>query len=149
PGGVPISLPSSVAPPGADRTTLKLIRVVVLGSTVYRPEEFVPLYADLIGKVITLQAAYDIAARITAKYGADGYVLSRAIIPPQELAPAGATMRIQVVEGFVDRVLWPKELAKYRDFFTYYANRITAERPSNIKTIERYLLLAGDLPGLK
>ena len=27
--------------------------------------------------------------------------------------------------------------------------RITAERPVNIRTIERYLLLAGDLPGLK
>ena len=26
--------------------------------------------------------------------------------------------------------------------------RITAERPANIKTIEHYLLLAGDLPGV-
>ena len=26
---------------------------------------------------------------------------------------------------------------------------ITADRPSNIRTLERYLLLAGDLPGLK
>jgi len=149
PGGVAIALPSSVAPPGADRTALKLLRVVVLGSTVYRPEEFVPLYADLVGKVITLQAAYDIAARITAKYGADGYVLSRAIIPPQELSPNGASLRIQIVEGFVDQVIWPAAVSKYRDFFSYYTKQITAERPSNIKTIERYLLLAGDLPGLK
>ena len=149
PGGVAISLPSSVAPPGADRTTLKLHRVVVLGGTVYRPEQFVPLYADLIGKVITLQAAYDIGARITAKYGADGYVLTRAIIPPQELHPEGASLRIQIVEGYVDQVVWPPETAKYRDFFSYYTKQITAERPTNIKTIERYLLLAGDLPGLK
>jgi hemolysin activation/secretion protein len=120
----------------------------VLGSTVYRPEQFVPLYADLVGKVITLQAAYDIGARITAKYGADGYVLSRAIIPPQELSPNGATLRIQIVEGFVDQVIWPAEVSKYRDFFSYYTKQITSERPSNIKTIERYLLLAGDLPGL-
>ena len=35
------------------------------------------------------------------------------------------------------------------DFFSYYALRITSERPANIRTIERYLLLAGDLPGLK
>ena len=38
---------------------------------------------------------------------------------------------------------------RYRDFFSYYASRITSERPVNIRTIERYLLLAGDLPGLK
>ena len=33
-------------------------------------------------------AVYDIARRITAKYGGDGYVLSRAIVPPQNLGRA-------------------------------------------------------------
>ena len=37
---------------------------------------------------------------------------------------------------------------KYRDFFTHYTAMITAQRPVNVRTIERYLLLAGDLPGL-
>ena len=40
-----------------------------------------------------------------------------------------------------------RSLSKYRDFFSYYAAKITAERPINVKTLERYLLLAGDLPG--
>ena len=44
---------------------------------------------------------------------------------------------------------WPKELSRFRDFFSYYTARITAERPANIHTIERYLLLAGELPGFK
>src|SRR5262249_35241851 len=87
------------------------------------------VYAALIGKTVTLQAVYDVAQRITAKYGGDGYVLSRAIVPVQELDPNGAVVNIQVVEG--------------------YAARVKAERPGNIRTIERYLLLAGDLPGLK
>src|SRR5262249_4056658 len=119
PGGSMISLPSSVAPAGADRTTLRLVRIVVVGSTVYRPGAFAPSYPALPGRVVTLQAVYAIAAPIPAKYGAAGYVLSRATTPPQELAPGGATIRIQVVEGFVDKVLWPPELSKYRDFFTY------------------------------
>ena len=38
---------------------------------------------------------------------------------------------------------------RYRDFFTDYARKITADRPTNIRTLERYLLLANDLPGLK
>ena len=58
-------------------------------------------------------------------------------------------VRIQVLEGYVEAVEWPAQLSSYRDFFSYYASRITAERPVNIRTIERYLLLAGDLPGLK
>ena len=109
-----------------------------------------PLYADMLGREISLAAVYDLARRITAKYGAAGYVLSRAIVPPQNLGPRGAVVRIQVVEGYVDQVIWPMEkLARYRDFFTDYTARIVADRPANIRTLERYLLLANDLPGLK
>jgi hemolysin activation/secretion protein len=39
-------------------------------------------------------------------------------------------------------------VAKYPDFFAHYTAMITAQRPVNVHTIERYLLLAGDLPGL-
>jgi len=63
--------------------------------------------------------------------------------------PGGATVRIQVVEGYVDTVVWPSALSRYRDFFSHYAAKIVADRPANIRTVERYLLLAGDLPGLK
>ena len=55
-----------------------------------------------------------------------------------------------MVEGYVDQVIWPVEkLTRYRDFFTDYTARIVADRPANIRTLERYLLLANDLPGLK
>ena len=77
-------------------------------------------------------------------------MLSRAVVPPQNFGRRGAVIRIQVVEGYVDQVIWPVEkLARYRDFFTDYTARIVADRPANIRTLERYLLLANDLPGLK
>ncbi len=89
-------------------------------------------------------------AAITAKYGAAGYVLSRAIVPPQNFGRHNAVVQIQVVEGYVDNVVWPMEkLARYRNFFDDYTARIIADRPANIRTLERYLLLANDLPGLK
>src|SRR5262249_39670574 len=69
PGSSPISLPGAVAPPGAEKITLVLRGVRFVGGTVYRPEELEPLYADLVGQVITLAAVYDIAARLTAQYG--------------------------------------------------------------------------------
>ena len=149
PGSSPISLPGAVAPPGAEKITLVLRGVRFVGGTVYRPEELEPLYADLVGRTITLAAVYDIAARVTAKYGSDGYVLSRAIVPPQQLTPSGAVVTIQIVEGYIDRVEWPASLSAYRDFFSDYTAKIIADRPANIRTLERYLLLAGDLPGLK
>jgi hemolysin activation/secretion protein len=146
--GPGIALPSTVAPKGADRIKVFVRDVHVEGMTVYTQEQIAPLYADLVGHKVTLQAIYDLAQKITTKYGNDGYVISRAIVPPQQLNPGGATIRIQVVEGYVDKVEWPHALDKFRDFFSYYTTKITAERPANIRTIERYLLLAGDLPGL-
>jgi hemolysin activation/secretion protein len=149
PGGSSIAVPGIEAPPGAAETTLVIRQIRIVGATVYSAAQLVPLYADLVGKKVTLQAVYDVAQRITAKYGGDGYVLSRAIVPVQELDPNGAVVKIQVVEGYVESVEWPPQLSAYRDFFSYYASKISAERPVNIRTIERYLLLAGDLPGLK
>ena len=149
PGGPAIAVPGIEAPPGAAQTTLVIRQIRITGATVYTSEQLRELYADLIGQKVTLQQVYDLAGRITAKYGGDGYVLSRAIVPVQELDPNGAVVRIEVVEGYIETVQWPPQLATYRDFFSYYAARITAERPVNIRTIERYLLLAGDLPGLK
>src|SRR5882724_8299388 len=83
PGGDTISLPSTVAPAGADSIHLTISRVVITGSTVYSDADLSALYADMLGGDVTLAAVYALAQRITAKYGAAGYVLSRAIVPPQ------------------------------------------------------------------
>src|SRR5438270_9496838 len=83
PGGTAIALPSTIAPAGAEKINLFVRDVRVVGSTVYRPEQLRPLYADLVNRQVSLAAIYEIGRRITAKYGADGYVLARAIVPPQ------------------------------------------------------------------
>jgi hemolysin activation/secretion protein len=149
PGGPAITLPSTVAPKGAEKVMLRIRGVHIVGATVYSAADLAPLYADLLDEEVPLTAVYELAQRITAKYGNDGYVLSRAIVPPQQLNPKGAVVQIDVVEGYIDKVVWPARLSRYHDFFSHYAAKIIAGRPANIRTIERYLLLAGDLPGLK
>jgi hypothetical protein len=75
-------------------------------------------------------------------------------VPPQSFPPHAAVPCLQIIEGYVDKVEWPAAFAHYRDFFTEYAvkttncDRLTAQRPANIHVIERYLLLASDLPRL-
>lgn len=60
------------------------------------------------------------------------------------------SIQIQIVEGYIDRVEWPREkLSRYIDFFSTYEAKILADRPINSRTLERYLLLANDLPGLR
>src|SRR5215475_11047034 len=116
PGGPAISVPGIEAPPGAAETKLVIRQIRIVGATIYTPAQLAELYADLVGKTVTLQAVYDLAQRITAKYGGDGYVLSRAIVPVQELDPSGAV--VIVVE-----VTW-----KPADFFARVDNRGTPAR---------------------
>jgi hemolysin activation/secretion protein len=149
PSGVVIKLPEMAEPAGAAATPLLIKGFVIDGATVFSREELSPLYLDVVGHESNVAAIFAVARKITAKYGAAGYVLSRAIVPPQPLDPKGAVVHLRVAEGFVDKVEWPEKLSRYRNFFTDYAAKITAERPANIHTIERYMLLAGDLPGLK
>lgn len=144
-----IQLPSTAPPANAAGLKLSVSRFEIIGSTVYAANGFSDLTDPLIGRSLPLSEIYALAARITARYGQDGYILSRAIVPPQSLSPKGAVVRIEIVEGYVDEVVWPESLKqRYRDYFSNYEARITESRPANIKVIERYLLLASDLPGL-
>ncbi len=149
PRGPSVVLPSEAPPSGAAQIKVTIRDICIKGGTIYRKADLEPLYRDLIGREIPVQALYDLAKAITAKYGADGYVLSRAIVPPQQFAPHGAVPCLQLVEGYIEKVEWPASLARYRNFFDDYAAKITAERPVRVQTIERYMLLANDLPGLK
>ncbi|TIV37046.1 MAG: ShlB/FhaC/HecB family hemolysin secretion/activation protein [Mesorhizobium sp.] len=153
----PLSRPSSpllklegtAAPEGAGSIMVKVKSVAVRGSTIYRQDQFNQITGSLVGHTVSLQAVFDAAGQLTAKYGDDGYVFSRVIVPPQELDPAGAHILLQVIEGYVDKVEWPAEFnSAYRPLFDAYSAKITAKRPTNIKTVERYLLLANDLPGV-
>jgi hemolysin activation/secretion protein len=72
PGGPAIAVPGIEAPAGAAETMLVVRQIRIEGATVYTSAQLTELYADLIGQKVSLQAVYDVAGRITAKYGADG-----------------------------------------------------------------------------
>ena len=144
-----IVLPSTVPPENASSLSLNISRFEITGSTVFSNDDCADLTEPLLHRSISLSEVYALAAKITARYGQAGYVLSRAVVPPQELSRHGAIVHLRIVEGYVDEVIWPDGIkVRYRDFFSDYAARIVASRPVNIKVIERELLLASDLPGL-
>lgn len=143
-----IQLFGESAPEGADTLTLTVKSIEVQGDTVLGSSAIEAVTRDLAGKSVTVQQIYEVAANLTTLYGDSGYVFSRVIVPPQELDPAGAIIQLQAVEGYVDQVVWPENLrASKARLVSDYTAKITAERPANIRTIERYLLLANDLPG--
>jgi hemolysin activation/secretion protein len=148
PAGPLIQLRSEAAPEAAAQIELKLNAVVVEGSTVYQAADLEPLYADLVGHEVSAADVYAIASKISAKYGHDGYLVAKVFVVPQAVSAKGATIRLRVVEGYIERVDWPEGAKRYRDLWSPCLTKIVAERPARTRTIERCLLLANDIPGL-
>lgn len=134
------------APAGAEKVTLTLKEIVIEGASVYDDAALSAVYQDKIGTKITLAEVYDIAAQLTAKYRNEGYILTQVVIPPQTID--GGTVRMRVVEGFVDKVTVEGGMGVDTAFLQGYAKKINASKPLNSKTLERYILLINDLPGM-
>lgn len=149
PGGPRIAAPESTQPkasPEALAIRFKLNGIVITGNTVYCQSDLYYLFKDYLNREISLADLQSIAHSITLKYRNDGYILTKAIIPPQKITNGVVT--IQVVEGFVDKVTVEGNAKTSRCLIQKYGNKVTCYRPFNIKVLERYILLANDLPGV-
>lgn len=134
------------APAGADKVTMTLKAIEIEGASVYDEAALSAVYRDKLNTKITLADVYDIAAQLTAKYRNEGYILTQVVIPPQTID--GGKVRMRVVEGFVDKVSVEGGMGVDTAFLQGYAKKINASKPLNSKTLERYILLINDLPGM-
>ena len=142
-----IEVPDSTQgmPAGAAEIRFALAAIDITGATIYRPEALQPLYQPLMGREVTLAEIFRLADAITLRYRRDGYILSQAIVPAQEIRDG--RVRLNVVEGFIARYSFEAPTTSEKPV-ARYAERILAERPLTAATLERYLLLMNDLPGV-
>ena len=125
----------------------QLTDILIEGATVYTREQLLPLYKDYLNKEVTLRDAYTIANAITVKYRNDGYILSQAVVPAQHIRDG--ILHLRVFEGFINEVRIEGKYSTNRGkLLDRIAEKIRASRPLQIKELERYILLAGDLPGV-
>lgn len=106
-----------------------------------------PLYAGKIGKTVRLSEIFDVARAITRRYADDGYPLSLAYVPAQTID--GGAVRIRIIEGFIGEVAVKDAPRGVEGRLRALGEKIMAERPLRQKTLERYLLLANEIPGVK
>lgn len=133
-------------PEEAAKTRFVLKGVVVDGSTVYAQNALVSRFENAVGHEVSLLDVYDLRDAITAKYRRDGYFLSQAIIPPQNIT--GGIVHIQVVEGFISAVTMEGKLRDRRGLIAAMAEKVKRSRPARTADLERYVLLIGDIPGV-
>jgi hemolysin activation/secretion protein len=138
-------LPPEEVPENAANIPLQIEAVTLVGVTVYKPEELEEYWRDRIGKPGKLGDLFAIAAEITARYRNDGYVLSRAVVPAQEIEDG--KVEIRVVEGYVAQVIFEGDDDR-PDLLRGIGERITDARPVRVADLERYLLVLNDQPGV-
>lgn len=152
----PLMVPLQDQRPPAEAATVKftLKGVTLNGNTALSTAELETLYAERIGKEISLLEAYAIRDAITQRYGTDGYAQTKAIIPEQRIETDQGLLRIDILEGYIDEVTLeapgpdgkPVEAnpADHHPWLTPFIDQLIQERPLRAATLERVLLLIND-----
>ncbi len=125
--------------------TLK--KIILEGNTIYTTEQLEALYKDKINTNMSVLQFQEVVQSITNYYRNNGYILSRAIIPPQHVK--NGIIRVQVIEGFIDAVKIQGDARNSNGILERYSQHITSSRPLHLSVLERYLRLANEVPGLE
>jgi hemolysin activation/secretion protein len=120
--------------------------IILDGVSVYKKSDFEKTFEDFLGQKISLADLNQIAHRMTLQYRADGYILSRVIVPPQKISDG--IVHLQAIEGRIDKIEIVGGVTDKGSVIAKMADKIRRDGPANTKTIERYLLLIDDLPGI-
>jgi hemolysin activation/secretion protein len=119
--------------------------VLLEGNAAISTGELEPVWAPLIGRDVGLAELEDLAARLSAVYRSRGFILSQVVLPAQTIA--GGAVRLQVIEGFIDRVEVQGSHASARDAAAKLLVPTGAQRPLRLPTLERGVLLSRDILG--
>jgi hemolysin activation/secretion protein len=149
PGGRPgIAVPRVARPDiQADPTPLFVLgNVSLTGARAIAPERLATAYQPFIGKKVSQADLAAIAGAIGDIYRAAGFHLSRAIVPPQDIADGG--VRIQIIEGGISEVELKGDGAEQFGIRALLGP-VLSELPSRLATLERQLLLINARPGVR
>ncbi len=119
------------------------------GDLLVNPDELLPIYADFLTKKININDIQQICIKLTRFYRNRGFIITRVIVPPQEIHEDGI-LTLQVVSGYVDTIKVEGILrdATYNLLLAYGKN-ICIQKPLTLKQLERFTLLANDIPGAR
>ena len=141
-----IPRPAPVIPEALRNVRLILNEISIEGATVIPVQRLNAQARRYVDREITGADIFELAQSLTAIYRNEGYLLSQVIVPPQSLADRRLTLR--VVEGYIANVHVEGD-PDARAMLLELGERIKASRPLEAGALERYLLIANDLPGLQ
>ncbi len=126
-----------------------LKQVQLLGVQHKVPANVTRIYQKMIGQKLHFTEIQNMATAMEAAYRNDGYILVQVILPPQEISLSKGVVQLQIIEGQIAEVTFVgdnPEAAKAQ--LQRYAEQIELEDPISYQSIDRFLVLANQLPGI-
>jgi hemolysin activation/secretion protein len=122
------------------------VRVVqVAGATAFPPARMAALLQGLVGPAVPLRRIELARTALVGLYRSHGFVLTTV---NAEIA-AGAVLRFEVVEGHITDVRLDGEIGPAGAQVLRFLRHLTAISPLDNASLERWVLLAQDVPGVR
>lgn len=144
----PVKLPSIGQPDtGGDTKPQFVLRGInISGAHAIPHDRISAIYQPYLGRTVSQADLAAIAGAISDLYRADGFHLSRAIVPPQDIA--GGRVQIRVIEGAIVQADLKGDGAEQFGVRPMLGP-VLAEQPSRLATLERQLFLINGRPGVR
>ena len=145
-GRPPVKLPSVGRPNtgGDTRPQFVLRGINISGAHAIPYDRIAAVYQSYLGRQVSQADLATIAGAISDLYRAQGFHLSRAIVPAQDIADG--RVRIEVIEGAIVETELKGDGAEQFGIRPMFGP-ILAEQPSRLATLERQLYLISGRPG--
>jgi hemolysin activation/secretion protein len=150
PPAPPSVAPGTLIPPpsasGAEMPNrpVRVASVEIEGVTAYQQAQIAQLTAGLVGPATSLPQIDTARQAILQRYRADGYVLTTVSVN----LDGNGRLRFVVTEGRIASVKLDGDIGPAGTQVLRFLNRLTEKQPIDSVTLERYLLLAQDVPGV-
>jgi len=129
----------------AKKIKFKLNNIILEGNHVYSNDTLRLIYKKQLNTEITLEELFKIVQNITNFYRNSGYILSRAILPPQHVQKG--VVKVRIIEGLIDKVTVSGKPGGAQCLIQAMGDNIRKNPPLQIREMEKYLLLANEIPG--
>lgn len=148
------ALPSAPPPttsnptPSAPPPVTSIIRAItVRGSTIFTPEDFIPVFVWYIHEPLTLERLEEAAADVTDIYRKRGYTLASTYVPQQEIRDG--YVELAVLEGQLGTLRITGQRAYSDEFIRKHFAPVMERHLIRSQDLERSLLLVNGYPDLK
>ena len=138
------TIPQPQAPEAAPTGTAAIRRVTIEGATAYTAQQLDSTIADLISPDTPLAKIEAARLAILDRYRDGGFLLTAVFANIDQQG----TLTFLVTEGRIAEVKLDGDIGPAGTTVLRFLNHLTEQRPIDIATLERWLLLAQEVPGV-